>query len=152
MPNEVLTVKMEIRSISWQQTIPLRHRVLWPSKPPQYCHVEGDHDALHFGAYSNNELVCVASVYIQSDSARLRKFATDAAYQNQGIGSKMLKYILQSLKQTQTKIFWCDARESAIGFYQRFGMQPYGERFYKADVAYFKMQVTLKTLKQCSFN
>ena len=134
---------LEIRKISWQQTIPLRHSVLWPSKPPEYCYVEGDQAAMHFGVFINNELVCVASVYITSDKARLRKFATNADYQSKGIGSKMLTFILQSLKSTEASIFWCDARESALSFYQRFGMQPYGERFYKADISYFKMKVTL---------
>ncbi|WP_448549088.1 GNAT family N-acetyltransferase [Thalassotalea fusca] len=134
---------MEIRTISWEQTIPLRHSVLWPTKPPEYCHVEGDHDALHFGAFINDELVCVASVYLASDKARLRKFATKVDFQSKGIGSKMLTFILHSLKSTDARVFWCDARESALSFYQRFGMQPYGERFYKADVSYFKMEVIL---------
>ena len=48
---------MVIRDISWEQTIPLRHSILWPNKPPEYCHVEGDRDALHFGAFTNDELV-----------------------------------------------------------------------------------------------
>jgi len=140
---EALQTHMEIRNISWEQTIPLRHSVLWPKKPAEYCHVEGDQDALHFGTFINDELVCVASVYVKSDKARLRKFATKADYQGQGIGSQMLKSILHSLKKTEVKTFWCDARESALSFYQRFGMQPYGERFYKADVSYFKMEVAL---------
>jgi predicted GNAT family N-acyltransferase len=134
---------MQICSISWEQTIPLRQSVLWPNKPPAYCHVEGDHDAMHYGAFVNGELVCVASVYINSDKARLRKFATKTDYQSKGIGSQMLKFILHTLNDSAANIFWCDARESALSFYQRFGMQPYGERFYKADVAYFKMAVAL---------
>jgi len=134
---------MDIRRISWQQTIPLRHQVLWPDKSPQYCHIVGDDDALHFGAFINEKLICVASVYITSEKARLRKFATDIRYQNQGIGSQMLTFIIQSLQDTQTDIFWCDARESALGFYQRFDMQVCSERFYKEDVPYFKMQVAL---------
>lgn len=134
---------MDIQAISWEQTIALRQSVLWPTKPPEYCHVEGDHKALHFGVFVNGSLVCVASVYLQAGKARLRKFATQADYQNQGIGSQLLGFIISSLKETDVKVFWCDARESAISFYQRFGMQPYGERFYKADIAYFKMQVLL---------
>ena len=134
---------MLIQPISWQQTIPIRHQVLWPHKPPEFCHVEGDLEAMHFGAFIDNELVSVASVYLMSDKARLRKFATKEAYQHQGIGSNMLTTIIQSLRSHDVKVFWCDARESAVNFYRRFNMQPYGERFYKDDVAYFKMQVSL---------
>jgi len=134
---------MEIRRICWQQTIPLRHAVLWPTKPPEYCHVEGDHNALHFGTFIDETLVCVASVYVNSNKARLRKFATHTDYQGQGIGSQMLRHILTALKETDVNVFWCDARESALNFYRRFDMQTCGERFYKADVCYFKMQRAL---------
>jgi predicted GNAT family N-acyltransferase len=134
---------MLIQPITWEKTIPIRHEVLWPNKPPEFCHVEGDEEAMHFGAFINDELVSVASIYFMSDKARLRKFATKTAFQHRGIGTIMLATILQSLKTTDSKIFWCDARETAINFYKRFDMQPYGERFYKDDVAYFKMQVAL---------
>lgn len=139
---------MEIRNISWQQTISLRHRVLWPNRPPEYCHVEGDKDGMHFGAFINNELVSVASVYLQGDKARLRKFATDVCYQNQGIGTQMLTSIIHSLEKTPAKVFWCDARESALGFYKRFNMTPFGERFYKQEVPYYKMQVALPNTEE----
>ena len=138
-----LEVNMEIKNILWEQTIPLRHRVLWPDKPPEHCYIDGDEDGLHFGAFIDETLVCVASIYVHQDSARLRKFATDVRYQNQGIGAKVLTHIIDHLKATQTALFWCDARESALGFYQRFGMQSSGERFYKANVSYFKMEVAL---------
>ena len=55
----------------------------------------------------------------------------------------MLAFIIQSLKNEKVGYFWCDARESALGFYKRFGMDTCSERFYKADVPYFKMAVTL---------
>jgi len=134
---------MEIRSISWEQTIPLRHKVLWPNKTLAYCQVDGDEEGVHFGAFINNDLICVASIYLKSEKARLRKFATDAGFQNQGIGSKMLEFIIRYLKNTQAKVFWCDARESALGFYERFEMYQCSERFYKADVSYFKVEVAL---------
>tara|TARA_R110000737_G_scaffold35739_2_gene54879 strand:- start:762 stop:1166 length:405 start_codon:yes stop_codon:yes gene_type:complete len=134
---------MEISPISWQQTIPLRQSVLWPNNPPEFCYVDGDDDGLHFGAFIEGALVCVASVYLTSGKARLRKFATDPRYQNQGIGSKMLAHIIQSLKSSQVKWFWCDARASAIEFYKRFGMRACSERFYKAEVSYYKMKVAI---------
>jgi len=59
MPMEAPHSFMVIRNISWEETIPLRQSVLWPTKPPEYCHVEGEQDALHFGAFTNDELVCV---------------------------------------------------------------------------------------------
>ena len=143
MSSEAQQIYMEIRTIPWQQTIPLRHSVLWPSKPPEFCHIDGDPEGLHFGVFINGAVVCVASVYVNHNKARLRKFATDERYQNQGIGSKLLAHIINYLKGSQIEYFWCDARETALGLYKRFGMYKCSERFYKADVAYFKMEVVL---------
>ena len=134
---------MEIRRIQWQETIALRHAVLWPDRPPEFCHVEGDEGAWHFGAYLPEGLVSVASVYPEGRSARLRKFATATGFQGRGIGTRMLSHILSDLRSKGVSCFWCDARESAIGFYQRFGMKPEGDRFYKGEVPFFKMSVAL---------
>ncbi|MFW6362424.1 MAG: GNAT family N-acetyltransferase [Spirochaeta sp.] len=134
---------MEIRRIQWQDTIELRHRVLWPTRNQTFCHVEGDADAWHFGAFLPEGLVSVASVYPEGETARLRKFATAHEHQRKGIGTQMLTHILSDLRDNGFSQFWCDARESAMSFYERFGMKPEGERFFKEDIPYYKMSVQL---------
>ncbi|MBO1519799.1 hypothetical protein [Oceanisphaera pacifica] len=54
---------MDIRSINWQQTIAVRHQVLWPSKPPAFSQVEHDELGVHFGAFVDDKLVCCIGVY-----------------------------------------------------------------------------------------
>ncbi|WP_413692861.1 GNAT family N-acetyltransferase [Psychromonas sp. KJ10-2] len=130
---------MRIIKIDWQQTIIIRHQVLWPDKPPEFCVVEGDQQASHFAVQLNGQLICVASVYFNAGQARLRKFATLPDYQGQGAGSLMLKFIINKLKDTGTTYFWFDARESAVAFYQGFGFEIEGTLFYKSGVAYYKM-------------
>lgn len=131
---------MKIIEIDWQDTIPIRHRVLSPDKSPEYSIVEGDPEALHYGAFIDAKLVCVASIHKDKRSARLRKFATLPEYQGQGVGSKMVKHIVNTLKDAGIELLWFDARETAISFYRRFGFEVFGERFYKGDVPHFKMQ------------
>ncbi|WP_281629905.1 GNAT family N-acetyltransferase [Vibrio sp. St2] len=132
---------MDVRKISAEETLALRHRVLWPEKSIDFCRVEEDDVGLHFGAFVDGELVCVASVFVSDNVARLRKFATSPEYQGQGIGSSVLKAIISELQNTGVIIFWCDARESALTLYKRFGMTEQGERFYKGDIPYYKMSV-----------
>lgn len=134
---------MHVIELNWQQTIPIRHKVLWPNESPEFCQVEGDSEGFHFGVVINNQIVCVASVYIDAGSARLRKFATLSQFQGQGIGSCMLKHLLKQLKQHQVKYLWFDARFSAVGFYHRLGFSSIGEQFYKHGVAYYKMYANL---------
>tara|TARA_R110001583_G_scaffold26571_2_gene95710 strand:+ start:12311 stop:12718 length:408 start_codon:yes stop_codon:yes gene_type:complete len=130
---------MQIKTIHWQETLPIRHQVLWPSKPVEFCKVEGDEIASHYGAYIEETLACVASIYIDGSTARLRKFATLEHFQAKGIGSKMLLYILRELAENGIEYFWCDARKSALGFYQQFGLERQGEAFEKSGVLYYKM-------------
>ncbi len=137
-------LRLDIKRIHWQDTIAMRNKVLWPNKSPEFCRVEGDEDAWHFGAYIDNTLVCVASVFRNKNIARLRKFATATEYQGVGIGTQMLEHILMQLANSDDELFWCDAREAAIDFYRRFNMAPEGERFYKSDVPYIRMSLSLK--------
>lgn len=130
---------MHVIQINWQDTISIRHQVLWPNKAPEFCMVEGDDQALHFAVMNNKEVVCVASLYIDNKSARLRKFATLNLFQGKGIGSCMLNHLIKNLKQQGINYLWFDARESAMAFYKRFGFNSSGELFYKSGVAYYKM-------------
>lgn len=108
-----------------------------------FCKVDGDEAATHYGYFIDDKLVCVASIFIDGTSARLRKFATLPEYQGQGIGTQVIQQALKDLETKAVNHFWCDARESAAGFYEKFGMRPQGERFYKGDIPYFKMGVDL---------
>ena len=136
--------QLNIQKITPEQTLPLRQQVLWPAASLEDCRLADDEIGWHFGGFYQQELVCVASVFIDQKKARLRKFATLPAYQGQGIGQMMLTRLLAELSQQAVTQFWCDARETAIGFYQRFDMQVQGERFYKSDVAYRKMTLELE--------
>lgn len=134
---------MKIQTIQWMDALPVRHRVLWPNKPPSFCKVEGDETATHYGAYVDGELVSVASIYIEGHRARLRKFATLPSYQGKGIGTKIISHLLRELKEAGIEYFWCDARTSAVGFYQRFGLEQQGGEFEKSGIPYYKMEVKL---------
>jgi predicted GNAT family N-acyltransferase len=135
---------MKIQTIQWQEALPVRHKVLWPTKTELFCKVDGDENAIHYGAYLEGKLVCVASVYMEGRVARLRKFATLVEFQGGGIGSKLIAHILNELEKIEIELFWCDARASAVGFYKRFGMEIQGGEFDKSGISYFKMEVCLR--------
>jgi len=136
-------VKLNIKEIDYQTALPIRHEVLWPNKPVSFCKVEGDETAKHFGVFVKDQLVAVASIYINGTSARLRKFATLPDFQGHGLGSKLIIDILNQLKEQNIEMFWCDARVTAIGFYQKLGMKQQGNEFDKSGVLYIKMQIHL---------
>ncbi|MEZ8782325.1 GNAT family N-acetyltransferase [Vibrio splendidus] len=132
---------MEIKQLSAIEVLPVRHQVLWPDKPMSFCMVPNDEHATHYGAFIGGQLVCVASIYIQGNEARLRKFATLPEFQGQGIGSNVIDHAISNLKDSNIQYFWCDARTTALGFYQKFGMAVEGPEFEKSGVVYYKMSV-----------
>lgn len=132
---------MDIRLIKASETLAIRHEVLWPTKDISFCILEGDELARHYGVYIKDELVCVASVFFDKNSSRLRKFATLKKFQNQGIGTKLLEHIIIDLKLLNIDYFWCDAREDAILFYKKFKMKQEGLCFDKSGLSYVKMYI-----------
>ena len=135
---------MRIEEIDVEATLELRQQVLWPNETKKFCRVDGDDQATHYGAFLHHSLIGVASIYQGAGAVRLRKFAVDKQYQGKGVGSAMLTHIIDSLKNANATIFWCDARESAADFYERFGFSVEGESFYKADIPYRKMVLDLR--------
>lgn len=135
---------MDIRKINWQQTLDIRHRVLWPNKSKAFCIVEGDETANHYGIYIENSIIGVASTYRNANFVRLRKFAIELKYQKHGYGSHLLRRIIELEKAQGSGVFWCDARQSAIGFYQQFGLRVEGDIFQKSGEPYIKMCLDLK--------
>ncbi|MEH6447390.1 MAG: GNAT family N-acetyltransferase [Oleispira sp.] len=134
---------VSIRVITLDEALPIRHCVLWPEKPLSFCKVDGDDTASHYGAFLNNTLVSVASIYVEGQVARLRKFATLEYFQGRGAGTQLISHVVAELKHTKVETFWCDARTTAVGFYKRFGMDVQGAEFVKSGITYYKMEVAL---------
>ena len=162
-----------IRRIPASATHALRHAVLWPHKPPSYVQLPEDEAGLHFGAFvsaspspststsseanpEDLELVSIISLFITSSSpgdsadapqqqsvARFRKFATAPAWQGRGVGTALLRHAIGAAAQAGARRIWCDAREAALPFYERFGLRAEGDVFFKGDVPYLRMTMAL---------
>ncbi|KAK7749076.1 hypothetical protein SLS62_008471 [Diatrype stigma] len=97
---------------------------------------------------SSSEPVSIISLFIAEGGdgekqARFRKFATAASSQGKGIGSALLAHTIEAAARAGAKTIWCDARQSALPFYRRFGMDAAGEVFFKGDVPYLRMSKRL---------
>lgn len=112
--------------------------MLRPNGTLDDCIFQGDNDELtfHLGAFVDKKLVSVASFYFESHKSfedayqyRLRGMATLPEYQGQGLSSALLRTAFPVIKQNQCTLLWCNAREKAMGFYERVGFKPSGEFF-----------------------
>ena len=121
--------------ITAAQTQPLRHAFLWPhlaSASDCVLAADGLSSTFHMGCFSSGELVGIATLVAQHWDAlpdarpaepqmRLRAMATHINCRGHNVGSVIIKAVLGELYTCKKDWVWCDARVSAIGFYDRVG-------------------------------
>jgi predicted GNAT family N-acyltransferase len=130
---------LEIKQIQPSETWEIRHRVMWAGKPFEDVKLPNDDYGLHFGLFRDNILLSVVSLFIENDVAQFRKFATETEEQGKGYGAKLLEYLIQKCIEKNVKTLWCNARTSASGFYEKFGLKVVSDAWIKDGIEYIKM-------------
>ena len=134
---------MKVLRVHPKDTIALRHQMLRPGKPVESCVFVGDDDeqTFHLGAFVDSKLVSVASFYFEKHPKllppyqyRLRGMATLPEHQRSGLSSELLKMAFPIIKQNLATMLWCNARLTAVGFYEKVGFEKIGEVFSIADI------------------
>ena len=69
---------------------------------------------------------------------KLERFAVLEHFRGQNIGAALVENCLQKIQGTHEKVY-LHAQEHALKFYEKFGFQAVGERFYEANIPHFKM-------------
>lgn len=129
--------------ITAEDTLPIRHRVMWPDKPLNFVKLPDDDKGQHFGLYVENQLISVLSLFLEDHRAQFRKFATLQTHQGKGYGTLLLNHvILEATKQGATQI-WCNARTEKADYYSSFGLMQTGEPIYKEGKAFITMTKNL---------
>jgi GNAT superfamily N-acetyltransferase len=124
---------MKVLRITAQDTYQIRQRVLVPDHDLQKAKFKNDDDediSFHLGAFVDGKLVSVASFFYERNTLfpdlhqyRLRGMATLPEFQNQGLSSELLNMAFPIIKQNFCSLLWCDARVSAVGFYEKVGFK-----------------------------
>jgi predicted GNAT family N-acyltransferase len=137
-------MKVIVRSVKCADILQLRHDILRPGRPLITALFDADtwETTRHFGAYStlgHQRLVgCVSfhKVPFYSEPAfQLRGMAVQAKVQGKGVGQALLARTIDSLAESfSVHLFWCNARESAVGFYTKQGWVVVSEQWEIPDV------------------
>ena len=139
-----------ILPISAEETLPLRLAVLRPGLPRESALFAEDSRAVHFGAFAEGVLVCIASLLQENlpgntpTGWRLRGMATAQIARGRGAGSAILQTCSDYATQRGGAILWCNARSEAAAFYAKNGFAIRGDEFEIAGVGpHFVMWKTL---------
>jgi predicted GNAT family N-acyltransferase len=138
-----MEVHVEIRTIHFEATWDLRHKVMWPDQSLDYVKLPNDEHGLHYGLFANDKLTAVVSVFIVDNEAQFRKLATLDDEQGKGYGTQLLNYLFLELAKDDITKVWCNARVDKTNFYQRFGMVKTERRFDKTGISYVIMEKTI---------
>jgi GNAT superfamily N-acetyltransferase len=128
----VLYIEQIRPELTWR----LRQKVLYPAQKLYEMEMDEDNHGYHFGAFMDNQLVGVVSLFVNGDEFQFRKFAVDESKQGKGIGKAMLQHLVNFAINENAKRLWCNARVTAIGFYLKYGFGHTGELFSKNGFDY----------------
>ena len=130
----------QVERVTADETKPVRHAVLWPHLPSvEACVIAEDEraDTIHLGVFrcgverGDRELVGVCSLFAQrsvrfpealpanAGLCRLRVMGTLNSVRGQGAGAALVEGAVEAARTAGAEYVWCDAREVALGFYEK---------------------------------
>ena len=132
-----------IKKITAAETVEVRHPILRKGKSVESCRFEGDDlvTTLHFGLYENDKLEGVISLFESrnplfdaENQRQIRGMAVMENNQGKGFGKLLVLHCEKLLQQNGTTLIWFNARENAVGFYQKMGYEIIGNPFEIKDI------------------
>src|ERR1051325_6608215 len=113
----ILSIEQIRPELTWR----LRQEVLYPAQKLYEMELDEDQSGIHFGAFTDDKLVGIISLFQTEQSFQFRKLAVLSDYQKMGVGNALLQRVEEFAKSENGTVIWCNARVSAIGFYMKAG-------------------------------
>lgn len=132
---------VKIEQIAYQRTWQLRHEVMYPDLPFDQIKLANDAEGIHFGLVADGQLTSVVSLFNTAGIYQFRKFATRKNLQGSGYGSALLRHIISYTHEKAAAQLWCNARVSASGFYERFGLVKSGPVYTENSIDFVRMEL-----------
>lgn len=101
---------------------------------------EYDNTSTHFLVTMDNQAIATARL---KPDGQIGRMAVLKAYRNQGIGNRLLQFVLLTVSSLGIKQVYLHAQLAALHFYEKQGFKPQGELFYEADIPHKKMQLKI---------
>ena len=143
-----------IKFIPAELTFPLRSIVLRKGLAPEACVFPTDHldGAFHLAYYVNEEIATIASFFPnkykerEEEGYQLRVMATNPKFLGQGFGKQVVIFSIEYIKNTNAQYLWCNARTSAVKFYEKLGFSTISAEFEIAGVGpHYEMMLNINT-------
>jgi GNAT superfamily N-acetyltransferase len=131
--------ELHVTEIPVDATYDLRRRVLRVGTPSPEFRLREDtwEGAFHLGALTADGTVLAVASFVPRPTTwrpgraavQLRAMAVEPNRQRTGAGRVLFAAAVERLRSAGVEVMWADARDSALGFYRRAGMEVVGDRY-----------------------
>jgi predicted GNAT family N-acyltransferase len=130
---------VEVRRVDVEVLVDLRHAELRRGRPRETAYFAGDDapETRHYAALQRQEVVGCATFtrasfvaqWGDAPALQLRGMATRSDLVGRGIGRALLAAAIADVRAAGETRLWCNARTSAVGFYEAMGWRVVSEPF-----------------------
>ncbi len=101
-------------------------------------------DDILIGAFEEDTIVgCCLVTKVDNNTAKLRQMAVRKNMQGMGIGESMMMFAENITRDRGFKTLMMHARDTAIGFYEKFGYKVKGDQFIEVNLQHHVMEKNL---------
>lgn len=140
-------IQIEHGSAEYQQMVKLREEVL---RKPLGLHFTDDQLAAEatdilIGAFDDGRILgCCILTPISKDTIKLRQMAVNNRQQQKGIGYSIMQFAENLARDKGYRKVTMNARDTAIGFYQKLGYKVVGEPFIEVTIPHHCMEKQIR--------
>lgn len=140
-------MQIEHGSPRYQQMVQLRDEVLRKPLGLSFSpeQLDAEKNDILIGAFEDSRILgCCILTPIDQDTVKLRQMAVAKKQQHKGIGYSIMQFAENLARDKGFKVITMNARDTAIGFYQKMGYQVVGDEFIEVTVPHHVMQKRLR--------
>jgi GNAT superfamily N-acetyltransferase len=106
--------------------------------------LENEKDEVMIGSFDEEDMLgCCILTKVDEHTVRLRQMAVQPEYQRKGVGASILSFAENLARDKGYKYLIMHARDTAIGFYEKFGYKIKGNPFTEVGLPHHVMQKEL---------
>ena len=129
----------------YDEMVDLRKKVLLDPFGISHAYIDPEkemHDFL-IGAFEDKLIGCCMLTKKGNAILQLRQMVVDDAYQNKGVGAAIIAFAEAIAKENGFQKMMLHARDSAMGFYSKYGYEIVGDEFLEVGLRHFLMEKDL---------
>lgn len=136
---------IELNSPLYKAAVAIRTQLFFDkmANSSTLIHDELEAKGLHLVCVNENEVIGTGRLNIEKNVSIISQMAIKDCYQNKGIGSYILKALIEKSKALSVTTIKLSARETAITFYEKFNFKAIGKKYPSTKTGIVHQQMVL---------